>query len=145
MTWALQALPRDVGFQLVTAVSRALTGEVEQLRQAGIDVVAFDSPSNVFFENRYGQNMDNRTSGCSPESAPFTINSWRPSRPCVSPGHAAGRRLRPEVVEYLATKGDVSIDVQGYLRRVAGEQVESCQWADKLRLLRHTAILKVNE
>ena len=49
------------------------------------------------------------------------------------------------MVEYLATKGDVSIDVQGYMRYVKGEQVYSTEWNDKLRLLKHTAILKVNE
>jgi sugar/nucleoside kinase (ribokinase family) len=146
VAWALQALPRDVGFQLVTAVSCALTGEVEQLRQAGIDVVAFDSPSNVFFENRYGQNMDNRTQRVLSKSAPFTISQLETVEARVFHlGTLLADDFAPEVVEYLATKGDVHIDVQVYLRRVAGEQVESCQWADKLRLLRHTAILKVNE
>ena len=51
----------------------------------------------------------------------------------------------PEIVEFLATKGDVSIDVQGYLRAVSGEEVHPVEWTDKLRLLKHTAILKVNE
>ena len=39
----------------------------------------------------------------------------------------------------------MSIDVQGYLREVVGEEVRACEWTDKLRLLKHTAILKVNE
>ena len=50
-----------------------------------------------------------------------------------------------EVVEYLAGKGKVSIDVQGYLREVRGEQVWPVDWKDKKRVLACTDILKLNE
>ena len=49
------------------------------------------------------------------------------------------------VVEYLSTKGQVSIDVQGYLREVSGEQVRAVDWKDKERILACTDILKLNE
>ena len=114
VAWAFQALPHDVDFQLVTSVSREMMSEVERLHEAGVSVKSFESPDNVFFENKYGKNM-------------------------------LADDFAPEVVEYLATKGDVSIDVQGYMRYVKGEQVYSTEWNDKLRLLKHTAILKVNE
>ena len=47
--------------------------------------------------------------------------------------------------EYLSTKGRISIDAQGYLREVRGEKVFAIDWADKLRILAHTDIIKVNE
>jgi sugar/nucleoside kinase (ribokinase family) len=146
VAWALQALPHDVDFQLVTAVDSEVMLEVEKLRQAGISVAVFDSPDNVFFENRYGENMDNRTQRVLAKSALFTVSQLQDIEArVVHLGTLLADDFAPEVVEYLATKGDVSIDVQGYLREVQGEQVVSCEWSDKLRLLKHTAILKVNE
>ena len=120
--------------------------EVEKLRQAGIDVIANESATNVFFENSYGVNMDNRTQRVLAKSEPFTIDQLKDVEAEVFHlGTLLADDFAPEVVEYLATKGDVSIDVQGYLRTVEGEQVKSVEWTDKLRLLKHTAILKVNE
>lgn len=146
VAWAFQALPHDVDFQLVTSVSREMMPEVEKLRVAGVSVKSFESPDNVFFENKYGKNMDNRTQRVLAKSAPFTIEQLEGVEARVFHlGTLLADDFAPEVVEYLATKGDVSIDVQGYMRYVKGEQVYSTEWNDKLRLLKHTAILKVNE
>ena len=146
VAWALQALPHDIDFQLVTSVSKEMMPEVEKLREAGIRVKAFESPDNVFFENKYGKNMDNRTQRVLAKSAPFTLEQLEGVEARVFHlGTLLADDFAPEVVEYLATKGDVSIDVQGYMRYVKGEQVYSTEWNDKLRLLKHTAILKVNE
>lgn len=146
MAWAFQALPHDVDFRLITSVSDEVMPEVEKLRKAGIQVTAFHSPDNVFFENKYGKNMDHRTQRVLARSAPFTIEQLKDEEARVFHlGSLMADDFAPEVVEYLATKGDVSIDVQGYMRLVKGEQVFSTEWKDKLRLLKHTAILKVNE
>ena len=146
VAWAFQALLHDVDFQLVTSVSREMMPEVEKLRVAGVSVKSFESPDNVFFENKYGKNMDNRTQRVLAKSAPFTIEQLEGIEARVFHlGTLLADDFAPEVVEYLATKGDVSIDVQGYMRYVKGEQVYSTDWNDKLRLLKHTAILKVNE
>ena len=146
VAWAFQALPHDVYFQLVTSVSREMMPEVERLREAGVSVKSFESPDNVFFENKYGKNMDNRSQRVLAKSAPFTIEQLEGIEARVFHlGTLLADDFAPEVVEYLATKGDVSIDVQGYMRYVKGEQVYSTEWNDKLRLLKHTAILKVNE
>ena len=146
VAWAFQALSHDVDFQLVTSVSREMMSEVERLREAGVSVKSFESPDNVFFENKYGKNMDNRTQRVLAKSAPFTIEQLEGIEARVFHlGTLLADDFAPEVVEYLATKGDVSIDVQGYMRYVKGEQVYSTEWNDKLRLLKHTAILKVNE
>lgn len=51
----------------------------------------------------------------------------------------------PEVIKYLSSKGRISIDAQGFLREVRGEQVFAIDWADKLQILAHTDIIKVNE
>jgi sugar/nucleoside kinase (ribokinase family) len=146
IAWAFQALPHDVDFHMVTSVSHEVMPEVEKLRKAGIRVTAFESETNVFFENKYGENMDHRTQRVLAKSAPFTMEQLKEEKARVFHlGTLLADDFAPEVVEYLATKGDVSIDVQGYLRKVVGEEVSSTEWTDKLRLLKHTAILKVNE
>ena len=144
VAWAMQSLRQPL--QIVTSVSREMMPEVERLRQAGIDVKAFESKTNVFFENAYGENMDHRTQRVLAKSEPFTIAQLEDAEAKVFHlGTLLADDFPPEVVEYLATKGDVSIDVQGYLRKVEDEQVVSVDWPDKHRLLPHTAILKVNE
>lgn len=146
VAWAMQALPHDVDFQVITSVSLDVMPEVEKLRQADIDVVAYQSKTNVFFENAYGENMDNRKQRVLAKSEPFTIEQLSDAEAKVFHlGTLLADDFAPEVVEYLATKGDISIDVQGYMRYVDGEQVKPTVWHDKLRLLKHTAILKVNE
>lgn len=147
VAWALQALKvPDSVFQLITSVSAEVMPEVEKLRQGGVDVMAFESPTNVFFENAYGVNMDHRTQRVLAKSEPFTIAQLEQAEAKVFHlGTLLADDFAPEVVEFLATKGDVSIDVQGFLRAVEGEQVLSTEWSDKRRLLKHTAILKVNE
>ena len=73
MAWAFQALPHDVDFHMITSVSRELMPEVNRLCEAGIKVTAYESPTNVFFENKYGANMDHRTQRVLAKSAPFTL------------------------------------------------------------------------
>jgi len=142
----MEALPHDVDFHLITSVSKEVMPEVDKLRRSGIRVTAFESPTNVFFENKYGKNMDNRTQRVLAKSAPFTLDQLKDEQARVYHlGTLLADDFAPEIVEYLAGKSDVSIDVQGYLREVDGEQVKAVEWTDKLRLLRHTAILKVNE
>jgi sugar/nucleoside kinase (ribokinase family) len=154
VAWAIQRLRMEEeggekahpSFHLITSVSREVMPEVERLRQAGIDVNAFESKTNVFFENAYGENMDHRTQRVMAKSDPFTIEQLKDAEAKVFHlGTLLADDFAPEIVEYLAMKGDVCIDVQGYMRRVEGEQVKSNDWQDKLRVLRHTAILKVNE
>ena len=144
VAWALHHLTAPI--QIITSVSQEMMPEVERLRRAGVDVRAYESNTNVFFENTYGENMDHRTQRVLAKSEPFTIDQLKDAEAEVFHlGTLLADDFAPEVVEYLATKGEVSIDAQGYMRRVEGEQVVSNDWSDKLRVLRHTAILKVNE
>ena len=77
MAWAIEALPHDVDFHMMTSVSREVMPEVEKLRKAGVRVTAFESPTNVFFENKYGANMDNRTQRVLAKSAPFSLEQLK--------------------------------------------------------------------
>lgn len=146
MSHGISQLPKKVSYQLVTKVGDDQKGEVEKIRAKGIDTVCYPSRHTVFFENRYGSDSNNRTQKVLAKADPFTIEDVQPLEAKVFHlGSLLADDFSPEVVEYLATKGAVSIDVQGYLRKVVGEEVKSVEFKDKERILACTSILKLNE
>ena len=50
-----------------------------------------------------------------------------------------------DVIKYLSTKGMLSVDAQGYLREVRGENVFAVDWPEKEEALKYIHILKANE
>lgn len=146
MTYGISHLPRKVGYQLVTKVGEGQKPEVEKIEAMGIDTICYPSRHTVYFENRYGIDSDNRTQRVLAKADPFTIDEVRPLEAKVFHlGTLLADDFAPEVVEYLSTKGIVSIDVQGYMREVVGEDVRAVDWKDKERILACTGILKLNE
>lgn len=146
MAYGINQLPQDVSFQLVTKVAEGKMDEVERMRQAGIDVLRYPSAHTVFFENKYGENSNSRTQRVLAKADPFTIEEMRPLDAKVYHlGSLLNDDFPAEVVKYLSTKGLISIDVQGYLREVVGQQVRPVVWKDKEEILAYTDILKLNE
>ncbi|MBR0276415.1 MAG: bifunctional hydroxymethylpyrimidine kinase/phosphomethylpyrimidine kinase [Prevotella sp.] len=146
VAWAMQHLPHDVHFGVVTAIGNDLYHEAERLSQAGIDIEVHPSKDSVFFENRYEEDMNKRHQRVLSKATPFTIDMLRTAEAEVFHlGTLLQDDFAPEVVEYLATKGRVCIDVQGYLREVRGQKVYPTPWHDMMRVLKSTDILKVNE
>ena len=146
VAWAINHLPQDVSFGVITAVGDDLTHEVKLLADAGIDITNLGSPASVYFENKYGENMNNRRQRVLSKAAPFTIEQLKDAEADIFHlGTLLQDDFAPEVVEYLASKGHVCVDVQGYLREVRDQKVYAVDWHDKLRVLRSTDILKVNE
>lgn len=146
MSYGISRLPKMVSYELVTKVGKGQLPEVEKMRQAGIDVRCYDSRHTVYFENKYGANSDNRTQRVLAKADPFTLEEMKPLEAKVFHlGSLLADDFSSEVVEYLSNKGRVSIDVQGYLREVVGEEVRAVEWKDKERILACTDILKLNE
>ena len=144
--YAINQLPHDVSFTLVTAMDPTEKEPVEKMQKAGIDVTLNPSRNTVFFENIYGENQNERKQRVLAKADPFTIQQLEHVEARVFHlGSLLSDDFSPEVVEYLATKGHVSIDVQGYLREVRDEKVFPIDWKDKLKVLKHTYYLKVNE
>lgn len=146
VAWAMQHLPHDVNFGVITAVGDDLKHEIDRLREVGINITDLGSPTSVFFENKYGKDMNSREQRVLSKAAPFTIDQLKDVEAEVFHlGTLLVDDFSPEAVEYLASKGRVCIDVQGYLREVRQEKVYAVDWNDKLRVLRATDILKLNE
>ena len=144
--YAINQLPNDVSFSLVTSMDPTETQPAEKMRQAGIDVTLNASRNTVFFENIYGENQNERKQRVLAKADPFTIEQLEHVDAKVYHlGSLLSDDFSNEVVEYLAKKGKVSIDVQGYLREVRDEKVYPIDWKDKLKVLKNTYYLKVNE
>ncbi len=144
--YAINQLPNDVSFSLVTSMDPTETEPAEKMRQAGIDVTLNASRNTVFFENIYGENQNERKQRVLAKADPFTIEQLEHVDAKVYHlGSLLSDDFSNEVVEYLAKKGKVSIDVQGYLREIRDEKVYPIDWKDKLKVLKNTYYLKVNE
>lgn len=145
-SYAFSHLPQNVSFQLVTKLGEGEMKSVEDMRQAGIDVQVYPSRHTVYFENKYGENQNDRTQRVLERAEPFTVDEMREVNAGVYHlGSLLSDDFSTEVVKYLSTKGRISIDAQGYLREVRGEKVYPIDWAEKLEILAHTDIIKVNE
>ena len=145
-SYAFSHLPQNVSFQLVTKLGEGEMKSVEDMRQAGIDVKVYPSSHTVYFENKYGDNQNDRTQRVLERADPFTVDEMREVNAGVYHlGSLLSDDFSTEVVKYLSTKGRISIDAQGYLREVRGEKVYPIDWAEKREILAHTDIIKVNE
>lgn len=145
-SYAINQLPKDVTFSLVTAMDPTEKEPVEKMLKAGIDVSMNASRNTVFFENIYGENQNERKQRVLAKADPFTIQQLEHVDAKVFHlGSLLADDFPTEVVEYLSHKGRVSIDVQGYLREVRDEKVYPIDWKEKLKVLKHTYYLKVNE
>ncbi len=145
-SYALNHLPKNVSFQLVTKLGETEMKSVDDMRNAGIDVLTYPSRHTVYFENKYGENQNDRTQRVLERADPFTVDEMQSVDAGVYHlGSLLSDDFSIEVVKYLSTKGRISIDAQGYLREVRGEKVYPIDWAEKREILAHTDIIKVNE
>ncbi len=134
------------GFRLVTSVGEKEMDVVEQLRAEGIDVTVLKSRESVFFENHYGHDRNERTQRVLAKADPFSVDklSGIYSR-IYHLGTLLADDFDPEVVRELSERGEVALDVQGYLRKVEGENVVHVDFEGKEKVLPYVSILKANE
>lgn len=144
--YALNQLPKNVSFQLVTKLATEDLQAVDDMQHAGIDVKVHPSRQTVFFENKYGDNPDERTQRVLAKADPFTTDELQAVDARIFHlGTLLADDFSVETVKALARRGHISIDAQGYLREVRGEEVHAIDWQDKREILACTDFLKVNE
>lgn len=143
---AMYHLNGGKNFQLVTSLAPADMAPVEELRQLGVQVKVVPSRSTVFFENKYGENQNNRSQRVLAKADPFTPESLAEVQAGVFHlGSLLADDFSIDVLRALHRKGMVSVDSQGYLREVRGEQVHAVDWPWKHEALPLIHVLKVNE
>lgn len=137
-----------VSYKLITSLAQKDMQAVEDMRAVGIDVDVIESRNTVFFENKYEENMNNRTQRVLAKADPFTIESVRDiDAKFVHLGSLLADDFSVELIKYLSTQKQcrLCVDAQGFLRYVEGENVHSCDWHNKLEIFPYIDILKVNE
>lgn len=133
-------------FLLVTAVEEGDMHVVEDIRREGIQVQALHTTRSVCFENIYGENQNERKQRVTAQADPFRIADLQDLEAgIIHLGSLLADDFSLELIRFLSTKGMLSVDVQGFLRKVENEKVLPVDWAEKREALKYIHILKANE
>jgi sugar/nucleoside kinase (ribokinase family) len=136
----------DVSYTLVTSLALSEMPVVDKLRGKGIEVHATTGGETVYFENIYSANQDHRTQRVLQKADPFTIEQLDEIDARV---YHLGPLLADDIsvafIKALAQRGKLSLDAQGYLRKVEDKNVIAVDWPEKREALQYIHILKVNE
>lgn len=136
----------NVSYTLVTTLAQSEMVVVEKLRAKGINVNASACGLSVYFENIYSENQDHRTQRVLQKANPFTIEQLQKiDAKIFHLGPLLADDMPVSLIKELHSRGRVSLDVQGYLRKVENENVIAIDWADKREALQYVDILKANE
>jgi sugar/nucleoside kinase (ribokinase family) len=136
----------DANYLLVTALAPAEMHYITALREKGIGVMVQPSRQTVYFENIYAENQDERTQNVWATADPFTTEQLQTVNARVFHlGPLLAGDISVELIKTLAAKGRISLDVQGYLRKVENYKVYPTGWAEKREALQYVHILKADE
>jgi sugar/nucleoside kinase (ribokinase family) len=136
----------DVRYKLITAVAETELPSVANLRDKGIEVKVLPSAHTVYFENIYGENQDNRTQRVLQKADAFFAEDIKDVEAIIFHlGPLLADDMSTDLIKALFSRGNVSVDAQGYLREVIDKGVHAVDWADKKEALKYIDILKVNE
>lgn len=133
-------------YKLVTSLAPSEYSSVDELTGKGLNVEIIPSKKTVYFENSYGINQNNRTQRVLAKADPFTVEKIQHIEAKIFHlGSLLSDDFSLDVIKYLSKKGILSVDAQGYLREVRGENVYPIAWCEKKEALKYVHILKVNE
>jgi sugar/nucleoside kinase (ribokinase family) len=136
----------DVNYLLVTALAESDMPYVTSLRDKGIEVIALPSAHTVYFENIYSENQDHRTQNVLAQADSFTVEQLLSvDAKIYHLGPLLADDISTELIKSLAGKGKVSLDAQGYLRKVVNRKVYAVDWPGKKEALQYVDILKADE
>jgi len=136
----------DVKYLLMTALAKDEMQYVDRLRDKGLEVKVQPSTHTVFFENIYGDNPDIRTQNVLAKADPFAIEPLHHIEAQIFHlGPLLADDISTDFIKAMSKRGKVSLDAQGYLRKVENQKVLAVDWADKKEALQYVDILKVDE
>ncbi|MGF7078984.1 PfkB family carbohydrate kinase [Mucilaginibacter sp. UYCu711] len=135
----------DVNYVLVTALGAAEMEYVDHLRNKDIEVRVQPSAHTVIFENIYGENQDDRTQNVLQIADAFTMEQLlNVEAKAFHLGPLLAGDFTTDFIKTLSAKGLISLDVQGYLRKVVNKKVFLTDWPDKLNALQYIDIVKAD-
>lgn len=136
----------DLVFRLITSLAPEEMYAVDALRARGVDVSVFPSAHTVFFENIYGADTDHRTQRVLQTADHFSVEHVADVKASiVHLGPLLAGDIPVPVIRQLATGSKLSLDVQGFLRKVEHTNVVPIDWTEKNEVLPFIEFLKANE
>ncbi|MVM30910.1 ribokinase [Spirosoma sp. HMF4905] len=139
-------LHSDVDYKLVTALALQDQYIVDDLRAEGVDIYTLPSTHTVYFQNSYSEDQNYREQQVLRKASPFSVSQMPDLRAKVFHlGPLLADDIPVRLIKDLSKKGQVSLDVQGYLRRVWNKKVVYQNWPGKKKVLPYVSILKANE
>lgn len=136
----------NVKYSLVTSLAASEMHFAEEMRSNGIEINVQPSAHTVYFENIYSHNQDHRTQRVLQTADPFTAAQLAGINASIFHlGPLLADDIPLDLIKMLAQRSAVSLDVQGYLRKVENNNVIAIDWKDKREALPYISILKVNE
>lgn len=136
----------SLDYHLVTALAPADAVFTDELKASGINMTVLPSRHTVYFENIYSGDSDDREQNVLQEADPFSVaNLSSVQSNYFHLGPLLAHDIPVELIIDLAARGNVSLDVQGYLREVINHKVIAIDWKDKQKTLPHIAVLKASE
>ncbi len=135
-----------VRYGLVTALAPAQYPIVDELRAEGVTVYALPSRHTVYFENIYSADQNHRDQHVLAQADPFsTAQMPDVAAKVFHLGPLLADDIPVGLLADLSKRGLVSVDIQGYLRHVVGQNVVYRDWAEKRDALPMIDILKANQ
>jgi sugar/nucleoside kinase (ribokinase family) len=132
---------------VITKLAEADSHLLDELAERDIPFIRGKATATTTFENIYpGKSLDFRIQRIRAVAEPFTLGDVRRARADIFHlGPLTPKEIPLDILVQLAQRGKVSLDVQGYLRRVRGQLIEQQDWAEKVQGLAHVDILKTDE
>ncbi|MDF2433764.1 MAG: hypothetical protein JWP44_3395 [Mucilaginibacter sp.] len=135
----------NLKFLLVTALAPAEMHYVDDLRAKAIEVKVQPSAHTVYFENIYAEDQDQRAQNVLQKADPFIIEELNAiDAKIFHLGPLLADDISTPLIKMLAAKASISLDVQGYLRKVVNKKVHAVDWPDKREALQYVGILKAD-
>ncbi|MCR8557991.1 ribokinase [Mucilaginibacter sp. BJC16-A38] len=135
----------DLSYLLVTALAPAEMHYVAALRDKGVKIKVQPSAHTVYFENIYAEDQDHRTQNVLATADPFDVAQLDDvDAQIFHLGPLLADDISTELIKTLAAKGRVSLDVQGYLRKLDNQKVYPTDWPAKQEALQHVSIVKAD-
>jgi len=136
----------DADYLLVTSLGKPELKYVDELTVKGLKVKVQEGQHTVYFENIYGDNPDQREQNVLKKADSFKLSELTDVDASIFHlGPLLADDMSVDLIKMLAEKGQVSVDVQGYLRKVLNRKVYPTAWKESNEALPYITILKADE
>lgn len=136
----------NLRYCLVTALAETEMRFVDDLRANGTEVIVLNSKHTVYFENNYSHSLDHRTQRVLQTADPFTVEQLQDINATIFHlGPLLANDIPLSLIKDLSQRAKISLDVQGYLRKVDNNNVLAVDWEEKQAALQYVDIVKADE